>query len=391
MSAPRAAARLLRVGVAGLIVLGLSRCEDRPQSVTAPGASMSTLRLDDVQWIGTHNSYHTAPPVTLYKQFDDRAVAWDYTHPPLAAQLDAGLRALELDVYADDDARFASPLGTIPPETRDAFKEPGLKVFHVPDIDQGSTCPTLRGCLDDLASWSAAHPGHLPVFVMLECVAREVGDRGPFTFTKAERWEDRHLAELESALLETLGADRLITPDEVRGSAHTLAQALASEGWPLVDQLRGRFLFVITNDAGVIAMQRARHPGLRGSPCFVEVDETDPDCAILVLNNPVNQRETIDRARARRVLVRTRADSELEEVRTGATARRDAALASGANIISSDAPAAIAGVAAARSAGKPAAKPAGASPPYSVGFPEGATVRVHPRSDRDDAGLGIDP
>ncbi len=359
-----------------MVALQLAACT---ASNTESAPPPPPLRLDGVQWLGTHNSYHVAPPVGLYARIDERAVAWDYTNPPIPEQLDAGVRGLELDVYVDDDARFATPIGPIPDATRPAMAKPGLKVFHVPDLDQGSTCASLTDCLGDIAAWSAAHPTHLPILVMLECVAHDVGTRGVLHFTAPSPWGDAHLEQLEATLDSVLGQDRLITPDLVRGEAASVAEALRTSGWPSVESVRGKVLFVITNDADVIQRQLARRPGLRGSPCFVEVDLDAPECAVLVLNDPQGQRDAIRRASDRHVLVRTRADANLEEVRAGTTSRRDAALASGANVVSSDALAVLRG-----------SRQEGAGG-YSVGFPNGATARVHPRSGRADAGQPLVP
>ncbi len=362
-----ATATLGMIAVAHLVSCSATHRDD-PTPLPPP-------RLDQVQWLGTHNSYHVAPPVGLYSAIDDRAVAWGYTHPPLPEQLDRGMRALELDVYVDDDARFATPIGPIPDATRPAMAEPGLKVFHVPDLDQGSTCASLRGCLADIASWSAAHPRHLPIFVMLECVAHDVGTRGVLHFTKPSAWGDRHLEQLEATLDSVLGPERLVTPDFIRGEAASVAEALRTSGWPSLESLRGKVMVVITNDHAVIQRQLARRPGLRDSPCFVEVEADSPECAVLVLNDPIGQRDIIQQARARHVLVRTRADANLEEVRSGDTRRRDAALSGGANVISSDALAVL------RDPGNG----------YAVGFPGGATARVHPGSGRPDAGQPLAP
>jgi hypothetical protein len=63
-------------------------------------------------------------------------------------------------------------------------------------------------------------------------------------------------------------------------------------------------------------------------------------------------------------LVRTRADSDTVEARTNETCRRDHALASGAQFISTDYP-----------------EPNPAFSPYAVGFGNGIVVRVNPVND----------
>lgn len=57
------------------------------------------------QVLGSHNSYHLAPPQELVAAFGGTAggplAAWQYTQPPLTEQLDSGVRAFELDAYWD--------------------------------------------------------------------------------------------------------------------------------------------------------------------------------------------------------------------------------------------------------------------------------------------------
>ncbi|MFM1822560.1 MAG: hypothetical protein RI967_826 [Planctomycetota bacterium] len=340
--------------------------------VGGPTPFSAPLRLDQIQVIGSHNSYHRRPDVGLYRLVDPRAIAWDYDHPPLPAQLDAGFRAFELDVFVDDEGgRFATPL-TIRGRAEDpARRAPGFQVLHVPDLDQESNCPTLAGCLQDLAAWSAAHPAHLPIVVMLECVAVTVGDRGFLDFAEAAAWERSHVAALEALVRTTIGEDGLVTPDMVRGDHATLAEAIRAKGWPAVDDLRGRILFVITSGRGSMEDLRTLFPRLAGSALFAMFDPDDPDASLVVLNDPVGEADAIARARARGLLVRTRADADLREPRRGDTTRRDAALASGANIISTD-------ILAPRNG-------------YSVRMPDGGVARVSPLAPVPSAGAPLDP
>src|SRR5882757_9419807 len=63
------------------------------------------LRMNQIQVVGTHNSYHAglAPGemAVLRKQNPQAADSLAYKHPKIEAQLDAGVRQLELDVYGD--------------------------------------------------------------------------------------------------------------------------------------------------------------------------------------------------------------------------------------------------------------------------------------------------
>src|ERR1700730_16086018 len=72
------------------------------------------IRINQIQVIGSHNSYHTgiAPSERkLIEQQNPKAMrALDYAHAPLGDQLSSGVRQLEIDVYADSKGgRYAHP------------------------------------------------------------------------------------------------------------------------------------------------------------------------------------------------------------------------------------------------------------------------------------------
>jgi hypothetical protein len=84
-----------------------------------------------------------------------------YDHPPLRAQLEAGLRSLEIDVYHDPQGgRFLNPAGyraltaagvnDPAPHDRTGLERPGFKVLHIADVDVRSHCPTLQACLAEI-------------------------------------------------------------------------------------------------------------------------------------------------------------------------------------------------------------------------------------------------
>src|SRR6185436_8649766 len=74
------------------------------------------LRVNDLLSVGTHNSYKAAIPDAEMTQLRARstraATVLDYSHRPLAEELDDGARQIELDVYYDPQGgRFSDPLG----------------------------------------------------------------------------------------------------------------------------------------------------------------------------------------------------------------------------------------------------------------------------------------
>jgi hypothetical protein len=51
----------------------------------------------------------------------------------------------------------------------------GPKILHVPDFDFHVHNPTLGEALDEIRQWSAKHPDHIPIFILLELKQETVG------------------------------------------------------------------------------------------------------------------------------------------------------------------------------------------------------------------------
>jgi hypothetical protein len=296
------------------------------------------LRLNDIQVIGTHNSYHVAPPAGLYAIFAERARAWQYTHAPLRTQLDdQNIRALELDVHHDPDGGlYRHPL--FGHGSSALLRQPGFKVFHVPSVDQGTRCVLLQDALSQIAGWSSGHAGHVPILVQLEL--KESGYDGPagYRIDPPPPFDAKALDALDALIRDRIGSDRLITPDLVRGDASTLNEAIGTVGWPELNQVAGRVMFILECGARARAAYLDGRPSGQGRACFVNAPEGTPGSAYLVVNDPIGQRDRIKELMRRGYMVRTRADADLREVRANDPTRRDAALASGANVVSTDAP-----------------------------------------------------
>src|SRR6185503_580121 len=104
--------RVIRGTVAALLALVLvaacsSGGDDDDDAQPAPGSTSNT-RLDEIQMLGSHNSYHVEPARALMgplKQFSQGlAESIEYTHVPLSRQLDSfGIRQMEIDGWADPE------------------------------------------------------------------------------------------------------------------------------------------------------------------------------------------------------------------------------------------------------------------------------------------------
>jgi len=293
--------------VLALLVAALTGCpveDDVPPDGDPPHQYPldDVLRLDDLQALGTHNSYHLETgetPVT----------AWDYSHRPLDEQLGVlGVRQFELDLFRD-------------------WETDSFWVFHVPFLDMSTTCLYLDECLCAMKEWSDRNPGHHPLLTLLEL--KDDHD---------EETAEEVLADLEEEIVAVWPEDRLVTPDLVRGDHACLRDALEQQGWPTLGELRGRALFVL--HAGGAYRDEYTRDGTEGRVLFPDAygDLTLGFAAVHSINDPIGSIEAIEAAVEAGHLVRTRADSDSEQAWAGDTTRSEAALASGAHFVSTDYP-----------------------------------------------------
>jgi len=261
--------------------------------------------VNDVQVIGTHNSFHLRPP----RDLPPGDVA-DYEHPPLDVQLDEqGVRSFELDV----------------------FNGPTFPVAHTPVIDATSTCPTLDACLRVLDVWSDRHPGHVPIFVLVEPKTQTV-----VLDPTLLPWDAAAVDRLDAEVRSVLGAKDLLVPDQVRGRSPTLRDAVVGRGWPTLRTARGRIALVLNTAGPVRDLYLAGRPSLEGAAMFVTADEDAPSAAVLKRDEPVEAE--ILRLAQQGFVVRARADDRGVEARAGDLTRATVAIESGAHIVSTDYP-----------------------------------------------------
>lgn len=314
------------------------------------------MRLNEVQVIGTHNSYHIQPRPALLALIASvaplEALAIEYTHRPLDEQLgDLGIRQVELDVYADPTGGlYAMPVGPIAVQGYpDPFKPemfaPGLKVLHGPDVDFETTCTTFAICLNTIKAWSDANPGHLPVMIQVEAKDEPLPLPPEFVLPPElpplavpVPFGNAALDEIDATIRSVFSEDQLITPDDVRGDRATLEDAVLKDGWPTLNETRGRFLFTLDNEDAKRDLYIAGHPSLQGRVLFTNTPPGSAESAFVKVNEPQGNQTLISQLVAAGYIVRTRADANTLEARFGLTARRDAALASGAQFVSTDYP-----------------------------------------------------
>ncbi len=366
--------RLVPLAAATLI---LSACTTSISPRTEDG-----LRLNQVQVLGTHNSYSLGLDPRLAAFLDPLAAGGmadmvgqmgeermasfleyhpnfdkltfseglNYGYPEgLTAQLDAGLRSLELDVFRDPGGgRFLRPAGYeilmqqgVPAhdlaqhDTTD-LEKPGFKVLHVADIDFRSTCNLLTTCLGQLRDWSDANPNHAPVFILLE--TKDAGFPGFPGGADVLPFDTAAYDALDAEIVSVLGRDRIVTPDDVRGGFETLEAAVLARNWPSLEDSRGKFVVLMLtalNVEGLSGYYNER-PNLEGRVAFLRSDPGQSHAAFLLLDNAIVRNEEIQERVRQGYLVRTRSDVETYEAKVNDMTRADAAFSSGAQIVSTD-------------------------------------------------------
>ena len=329
------------------LLAGLSVCVLATASAaSALAGSDSDVRINQIQVIGTHNSYHAGLTPGVAKRL--RAVnpkafeELDYSHGALTAQLDQGIRQVELDIFGDArGGRFAHPYGATLGaggaaafDPRGVMLKPGFKVMHVQDIDYVSTCQPFAGCLREIRAWSRAHRRHAPIFILVE-TKTQPPIAGVPGMAAAEPFTAEALDALDAEIRAVFPASEMITPDQVRGHDSTLPEAIARGGWPTLKAARGKLVFLL-DQTDVTATYVEGHAALAGRVLFTNAEPGHPDAAFVERND--GPPEAIAALVKQGYLVRTRSDSDTAEGRSGSTARRDAALASGAQIVSTDYP-----------------------------------------------------
>ena len=309
----------------------------------------SSLKINNIQVIGSHNSYKQAiePALLqlLQKETSESFEGLQYKHASMSEQLEGyGLRNLEIDVVYDPvGGRFAKPYGlellksqnieTLPYDTLGVINQPGFKVLHVPDIDFRTSCARLIDCLQEIKSWSEANPNHLPICITFNAKSSQVEREG---FVKLLQFTPIVYDELEKEILSVIPKERIVTPDDVRGKFETLESAVKAHHWPKLEDAKGKFILVLDESGQKLADYIKNHPSLKGRLMFVKAEPGTPEAAFIIMNDPIKDKERIKTLVKAGYLVRTRADADTKEAREGDYARFEAALSSGAQFISTD-------------------------------------------------------
>ena len=217
---------------------------------------------------------------------------------------------------------------------------------HIADIDTNTTCVTFVECLEQLETWSTANPDHLPIMIMVETKGDDLrsGDSDfgididtlgvefsmPLEMT-AELFDD-----LEAEVLSVFDEDQIITPDDVRGDADTLEEAVLEQGWPTIGDSRGKVMFSLVDTGESRDLYTSGAPSLEQKLFFTSSEPGRPDAAFLRMDISTEEQPALDEAAESGYLIRTRTDEPGIHARSNDTTLRDSAFASGGHYLSTD-------------------------------------------------------
>ncbi len=305
---------------------------------------LPNLPINQFQLLGSHNSYKRPFDPDLYQfiQSKDakRAADLNYAHATITEQLNTGLRQLEIDIVKDPKGgKFNEPAAEkwinktlLTPEEERELNQPGFKVMHIPDIDFLSHCILFETCLKQLKLWSDQNPNHFPVFVLMnikESQTRLLKGEPVLTFEQND-WREIDL------VLNRVLKDKLFTPEHLIAGFNTVQQAIKNRGWPLLNDLKGKIVFIYDGNPKQVARYRSSLRADALPAMFASYSPKHPDAAIFIRNDPIKNAKEINKLTQAGFIVRTRSDAKPIDCETKNRQKANAAISSGAQIISTD-------------------------------------------------------
>ena len=270
----------------------------------------SSIKLNEIQMIASHNSYKKRGTalgklfIGLGSDFRE-SNALKYGYKDFTAQFEAGIRSMEIDLR---------------------MRKTSFMLTHVPLVDNSSVAPDFAMALDEIKLFSDHNPNHVPIIILME-----IKDDWMILDHALQVIGPDQLTLLNQLLIDKLG-DILFMPNEMLEADKTLLETVQSTGWPSVQSLLGKVIFVL-------------HPGNFTSP-YYELDESlesqamflavyktgiAEDYASFVVHNEIDV-ESISDLVDQGFMVRTRIDDYLIYEQDN----YDNAIMSGAQILSSD-------------------------------------------------------
>ncbi len=317
-------------------------------------AQNSHIPLNEYRVLASHNSYKVKPDprVSVFlnrvkKKLGEEndPIQLEYSHESLSIQLDSfDVRGFELDIYADPiGGRYykRSINGFVCGKRKRSkiteLKQPGFKIIHIPDVDYETNYYSLKSALSELVLWSNNNPAHSPVYVNIEAKGSAMGNKSRFLrligFKNAIPFDSIIYDDLNNEIIQSIPANKLISPRQFQGNFTSIRDRIDSAGWPHMSEFDGKIFFILEGDrSDWYAEQLNKGKDL---PMFVYGNKEDPMTLFVMRNQPIGIEEEI-RELTTKFIVRTRSDAGTMDARTNDQTRKIAAIKSGAQIISTD-------------------------------------------------------
>jgi hypothetical protein len=322
--------------------------------VLAQQIHVDSLPINHIQTIGSHNSYRKPMDKRIlgairlldlfYGKNPSPAQQLEYVHLPFDQQFETyGIRGLEIDIHYDPEGgRYFRTKGNIIGAKKSGPKElemqqPGLKVFHISDVDFNSHYPTFKKALMAVKTWSDAHPRHLPIYILVEPKEDGVGNHvKAFGFVPVLPFDSAALESIDHEIREVFAGDlqHILTPDDVRGKHATLNEAILTQGWPLLAEARGKVVFIMNGSLRHTELYAQNHPSFRGRMMFSFSEVGREDAAFIKIDDAFSL--DIAAMVQQGYMVRTRTDSPGYEAPINDHRTKNAAFLSGAQLLSTD-------------------------------------------------------
>ncbi len=248
-------------------------------------------KLNEVQYLATHNSYKGYGSeigkfyVGLGDSFDE-ARAMRYSYHSLTSQLQNGIRSFELDLrYRGDD----------------------FELTHVPLVDARTNALKFDLALEEIRLYSDNNPNHLPIIVLME-----IKDDWMILDPFLNEYDEDAFIKLDTLISDTFG-DALFNPSDLIQPDKSLKQTIQTLGWPDLDSLIGKVIFVM-HPSKFVPTYYEMDTTLLSQSMFPGVDfnNLDKDYASFVVHNDPNV-EVIQEMVADGLIVRTRIDANLTQ------------------------------------------------------------------------------
>lgn len=320
-------------------------------SATSFGQYPDSIRLNDIRFIASHNSYKLKPDPKVLRflgHFKKRLgndldpKRMDYGHVSLTEQFDRyEVRGIELDLYYDPKGGKYKKrrVNFFVPGRKQRIKdslmlEPGFKMLHIADVDFETNYLTFKSALKEIKTWSDKNPNHTPLIINIEPKGDSPGDHSGFLrflgFKRAIPYDSLAYAELEKEISDILPKERILKPKDLRSNFSSVSERLDSLGWPKLNEVLGKVIFVIDGDRNGIYKRTQEEPIL-----FLYDHPSDNSTAFVKRNDPFDKPNEIA-ALTEKYMVRTRTDVETIQARENDYRMFDAAIQSEAQIISTD-------------------------------------------------------